>query len=291
MSLILNLIVLLILGVSIMVGAHRGLVLTLCGLVATLISFLGAILIANVLTPPLSGLIQPHIQTLIEMQIYSATEGLSLSDFDGMSFSSHQGSPSFAYGHLNTSPLEGLDFSDLEGMDFSGLEEVDFSVIEGLSIADILSALEEMGYGEILEQFDFELFTDVDTFTQSTLIEGVAQLIEDISAKIAYMLVFSPLFFLSFFLLQIILFFVVRTLNLVAKLPLLDTVNRGGGGACGLIVGLLILWVIGFVVSFLNNPLAVELLGESTIADLNGSLLGFFINHNPLHGVFPGITS
>ncbi len=86
---------------------------------------------------------------------------------------------------------------------------------------------------------------------------------------------------ITFFALIIIVYIVVRIiiniLDFIAKLPIINTFNKGGGLLIGLAQGLLIVW-IGFLIvtAFANEPWAQE-----TLAQINANeLLTFLYNNN-----------
>lgn len=67
--LILDLIIIAILIVFAALGAHRGLVLSLCGLLAVLVAFVGASLAARVLSPVVADFLEPRFAQAIEEQL------------------------------------------------------------------------------------------------------------------------------------------------------------------------------------------------------------------------------
>ena len=67
--LILDLIVLAVLILFAVLGAHRGLILSLCGLIAVVVAVLGASFIARTLSPMVAGALEPRFAAAIEEQL------------------------------------------------------------------------------------------------------------------------------------------------------------------------------------------------------------------------------
>lgn len=75
---------------------------------------------------------------------------------------------------------------------------------------------------------------------------------------------------LSFMLISIILRAVLRSFNVVTRLPVIHTLNRLGGIAAGALQGLLIVWIAGLIITGLiavgTTPQFGEMLEKSTFA-------------------------
>ena len=69
----------------------------------------------------------------------------------------------------------------------------------------------------------------------------------------------SGTFILVYFLLSAGLFILSRVLNIISKLPVLNELNRMGGGIVGLFQGLVIVWLIfTFMIVFIDKPFIQE---------------------------------
>ena len=72
-----------------------------------------------------------------------------------------------------------------------------------------------------------------------------------------------------------------HVLGLISKLPVLNAINRFGGAVCGLIGGLVAVWIIFLLITmFIKTPLmqsAMEDIGKSQV-------LTFLYSHAPLIG-------
>ena len=81
--------------------------------------------------------------------------------------------------------------------------------------------------------------------------------------------------------LYIIVWILAHVLGLISKLPVLNAINRFGGAVCGLIGGLVAVWIIFLLITmFIKTPLmqsAMEDIGKSQV-------LTFLYSHAPLIG-------
>ncbi len=85
---------------------------------------------------------------------------------------------------------------------------------------------------------------------------------------------------LAFILISILLGFLIHVLDIIAKLPGIDTINHAGGLAVGLLEGLVVVWILFLVITLCqggewggqmmdeiqNNPL-LELLYENNLLE------------------------
>lgn len=80
MNYIIDLFIVLFILLLVFQGAHRGLVLTLCGLVAIFVAFFGASITANHFAPAVTELVEPHISNVLEAELGEALGGHGDSD-------------------------------------------------------------------------------------------------------------------------------------------------------------------------------------------------------------------
>ena len=132
----------------------------------------------------------------------------------------------------------------------------------------VVDFLKDVGLFESLAE-DFS--TSVKETAQKS-IESAAKLISVGLAK----LVAKTLLFILFFAAILILWFIVsHLLDLVFKLPVLDTLNSTGGMVCGLVKALLIVWIAVLLFQLKSNLITAEAIQSSFI-------LRFFIAYNPI---------
>ena len=74
-ALILDIAVAAVLLIFILHGASRGLLLSLCGLVAVLVAFVGASLFSDLLAPQVSAYLEPHFASAIQSGLEQQMQG------------------------------------------------------------------------------------------------------------------------------------------------------------------------------------------------------------------------
>lgn len=203
-------------------GYRKGLVLTLCGLLAVFVAFLGASILSNVLAEPVAKAIEPVVASSIHDTVTSY----------------FQAAPSVEGGDI----LEDLPLEEL---------------LEGLKDSPVYQAIAE-------------------TF-QSAVDAGVAEVAENAAASLAHYIAVrlarTVLFTVLFAVILIAWSILSRSLDLVAKLPVLNTVNRWTGAAVGLAEGALLVFIACWLLK--DSWLSAE-------AVRGTYLLQFFCTHSPL---------
>ena len=223
--LIFDLAILAILALFFWRGYARGLVLTLCSLLAVFVALIGASFLSNALAEPVAKAIEPIVASQIHDTVTS---------------------------YYQRSPAENTS------------AEEDW--LAQLPLEELLEPLKEskflQGFAETFQKAVDDKGAEIVTHTAQALAHFVA-------VQIARIVIFA----VAFFAVLIAWFFLSHALDLVAKLPVLSTVNAWGGGAVGLVKGALIVYI------------AVWLLRGSYIppAAIEGSyLLKFFVSAIPL---------
>lgn len=82
MPIILDILVIAVLVLFIVLGAHRGFILTLCSLVAVIVALVGANLVADALAPKVADIIQPRLEQSIQESLEQ--KALEVSAEDGL---------------------------------------------------------------------------------------------------------------------------------------------------------------------------------------------------------------
>ena len=224
--LIFDLAILAILALFFWRGYARGLVLTLCSLLAVFVALIGASFLSNALAEPVAKAIEPIVTSQIHDTVTS---------------------------YYQRSPAENTSAEEEDWLAQLPLEEL----LEPLKESKFLQ-----GFAETFQKAVDDKAADIVTHAAQALAHFVA-------VQIARIVIFA----VAFFAVLIAWFFLSHTLDLVAKLPVLSTVNAWGGGAVGLVKGALIVYI------------AVWLLRGSYIppAAIEGSyLLKFFVSAIPL---------
>ena len=222
-------------------GAKRGLILALCSLLAVFVAFAGASVAAKELSPHLSGALQPRI----ESAILSRLEG----DYEAVSDPDQSPAP--------TAP-------QVTDPDAAIPEETQ----EGGSLDSVLDAIRGLGiYEGVVERIQAAVD---DGFHQAA-----AQVAEAASAELADSIAYLVVFVAAFVVILLLWLLLSRALDLVARLPVLHTLNGLGGALLGLLKGVILLFVIVWVLQFFGG-IFPETMVRQTV------LLNFFLNTNPM---------
>ena len=224
--LIFDLAILAILALFFWRGYARGLVLTLCSLLAVFVALIGASFLSNALAEPVAKAIEPIVASQIHDTVTS---------------------------YYQRSPAENTSAEEEDWLAQLPLEEL----LEPLKESKFLQ-----GFAETFQKAVDDKAADIVTHAAQALAHFVA-------VQIARIVIFA----VAFFAVLIAWLFLSHALDLVAKLPVLSTVNAWGGGVIGLVKGGLIVFI------------AVWLLRDSCVPPeaIEGSfLLKFFATVSPL---------
>ena len=236
-------VILIFLIVCMVRGAKRGLILALCSLLAVFVAFAGASVAAKELSPHLSNALQPRIESAILTRL----DG----DYDAISDPDSSQSPAPTAPQA-TDPAP----SDPEGeTEDGGLDSV-LDAIRGLGI-----------YESVVEH--------IQTAVDNGFHQAAAQVAAAASAELADSIAYLVVFVLSFVVILLLWLLLSHALDLVARLPVLHSLNGLGGALLGLLKGAIILFVIAWVLQFFGRIFPEEVVRQTV-------LLNFFLNTNPL---------
>ncbi|MCI9176077.1 MAG: CvpA family protein [Lachnospiraceae bacterium] len=88
---------------------------------------------------------------------------------------------------------------------------------------------------------------------------------------------------LTFILISILLGFLIHVLDIIAKLPGIDTINHAGGLAVGLLEGLVVVWILFLVITLCQGS---EWGGQMMDEIQNNPLLELLYENNLLEQIF-----
>lgn len=88
---------------------------------------------------------------------------------------------------------------------------------------------------------------------------------------------------LAFILISILLGFLIHVLDIIAKLPGIDTINHAGGLAVGLLEGLVVVWILFLVITLCQGS---EWGGQMMDEIQNNPLLELLYENNLLEQIF-----
>ena len=210
MYLLIDLAILLLLGLFMWRGAKKGLILTLCGLLAVAVALGGAFYVSNQFSQPVADFIQPYIETYVDGLVEDAIDSAA-SD------------PS---GPLNSWVGSGSEDETVPA-----------------TLDQILTAL---GGSKLLSRLSDAIQSAVNEGALVIATTAAAA----VASFLALQLARVGLFLLSFLLLLLIWWLVSHLLDLAFRLPVLRTLNKTGGLLCGLLKGGLIVVVACWVVAY-----------------------------------------
>ena len=222
-----DLAILAVLLLFVWLGCKRGLVLTLCSLLAVFVALIGASVLSDALAEPVAKAIEPAVTQSIHDQVTS---------------------------YCQRAPEVGATSQD----------EADW--LAQLPLEEVLEPLRESRF--------FQGFADafrqaVDERASELITHAARELAHYVAVQLARTVIFA----VAFFAILIAWWFLSHTLDLVAKLPVLSTVNAWGGGAVGLVKGALVVFIAVWLLR--DSLIPPEAIGETF-------LLKFFCTVNPL---------
>lgn len=215
MSLMLDLAVLAVLALFAWRGARKGLILTLCGLLAVAVAFFGSFWISDRLCEPVGEFIQPYVTSYMEKLVDRSL---------GQSTDSNPDTEDTIFPQITP------DTSEEEQTESAAL-----------SLDELLTQLQDskLLYGILQPAAEA---VKAEAFAAATSV--IAALATQLSVQLARVL----LFLVSFVLLLLVWWLLSHMLDLAFRLPVLHTFNRAGGLLLGLVKGVLLLWVVCFAI-------------------------------------------
>lgn len=211
--LILDLAVALILILCAWRGAAKGLILSLCGLLAVVLAFLGATWVSNQFSEPVSEFISPYVSGYVETLLENSLDQLGLDSIpDNIS--------------------DAMPSLEIPSDDFVQEMPIDPQAM----LKQLLLALQESNLFAGLA----ESISDAVELGTLELTDSVLQTVSD---HLSLQLARAVLFLAAFLLILILWWLISHTLDLAFRLPVLRTFNKAGGLLFGLIKGSLVLLV------------------------------------------------
>lgn len=218
LSILFDLIVFLILILFAALGWRKGLILSLCGLVAFFVAFAGANFVSLKFGDSVSGIIQPYIQIQVERALES-----SLSDTN-----QQQADAPATY----TPTVPGMVKEEETPTDQFTLEQA----LEALAQSPLFSGLQQA----------------LEDAVQNSVIHVVTTASAAIAGYLAGQIARTGLFLLTFLLILLVWWLLSHALDLACRLPVLHTLNGAGGMVIGLVKGIVLLWIAGWILSLLD---------------------------------------
>lgn len=225
-SILFDIAILVLLLVFAIRGASRGLVLSLCSLVAVVLAFVGGTLVADAAAPMVSKALEPKFAAAIEARLEAQMQDASWDP--------------------GAQVPEG---------------ETD------IPLQAVLRVLKDMGLYE-------DLVGTIEAAVDAGMTEVAAGAAAAVAAAVARSVAYAVLFVATFIVILILWSIISHALDLVTRLPGLNTLNRTGGALFGLIKCCILLFLCAWVLRYSGN-----LIPEETVAQTR--LLQFFLHTNP----------
>lgn len=212
-NLVLDLLIVAVIALFALLGWHKGLVLTLCGVLAVFVAYFGASFVSETFSDDLAVLIQPAIQNRLD----AVVEASLPDDSEPV--------------HSSLLP----DFSDPQ-------EEPD---PVSASLDQVLAALRSSSLLTGMYETLVQAVTDGAVKVVTSASSAVAH-------YLACQISRAGLFFLTFFLIVVVWSLLSRALDLACRLPVLRSFNEIGGLLLGLVKGVFILLAVVGLVTLLG---------------------------------------
>ncbi|NLV50937.1 MAG: CvpA family protein [Clostridiales bacterium] len=233
MTVIIDLVLVAILAVSGWSGYRKGFILGLSGVLALIIAFYGANLVAETYSSEFTVILEPFVSGLVDKAVDDAAEKVEETDYQGN--------------------------DETEGMKNKKVYDVSF---ESLRKLGILKTAAENISNEISESV-----TEVGQNLKNTLVKKLC-------STIAYVITLIVVFIL----ILIVITVIANILNLAFKLPGLELINDILGTALGLLKGLILVFVIAWVLRFTGFLLSEERIDNTFV-------LKWLIAYNPITAI------
>lgn len=125
----------------------------------------------------------------------------------------------------------------------------------------------------------FGVYDEVSTAIENMVSGQTAQTIADVAFSLAHavaeVVAGVLVFVVAFLAIMVLWFFLSHALDLAARLPVINGLNRTLGGLFGLLEGMLLLFLIAWVMRLLGGVIPQETVEQTT-------LLNFFCTTNPI---------
>ena len=212
-NLVLDLLIVAVIALFALLGWHKGLVLTLCGVLVVFVAYFGAAYVSDTFSDSIAAMIQPAIQNRLDLVVEQA-----LPDDE-------EPSPSLLLPAPDTGDQE-LDPAA------ASLEQV----MAALRRSSLLTGMYE----------------SVAQAVSDGAVKVITTASAAISYYLACQISRAGLFFLTFFLIVVVWSLLSRALDLACRLPVLRSFNEIGGLLLGLVKGVCILLAVVGLVTLLG---------------------------------------
>ena len=285
----------------IVVGARKGLLRSVAGLVILVVSVLGAALVSSLVTPLISDAVRPVLMETVESKLAEFVEEIKIEDAD-------QGGLDLSGIDLSQIDLSKIDLSGIQigGLDLGSIDlsKIDLSQIDLDALLqghgqpdastpvsrslpeakDVISSAVSSALDSIRPAEQIDLLLDqlgIDPVLAAGLADAALEKITESGISVVEALVqvvletvvHAIVFLVAFVALNILLRIILTAMDLVLMLPGLRTLNSLGGAVVALVECVLLLFLLVWVAR--RSAVDVATLSQGTI------LFRFFVNNTP----------
>lgn len=197
---------------------------------------------------------------------------------------------SFAIALLLTALLAPAIAKSIVKNDTPRMERAKEKVIKTLHLNDI--DYENIKFDELLERVDLPdgIRDELKTFNTSDVYRsmGAEDAKDYLATSIATVILQALVYLVVFVIIWLLVFLLFQTINLIAKVPGLNMVNRLAGMTVGGLMGICVVFIFFvFVTAVSSMPI-----GQNMLQQINdNSILRFWYDNNPLNGGFVYLSS
>lgn len=297
-AVIIDVVIAALLMLFIVLGARKGLLRSVAGLVILVVSVLGAALVSSLVTPLISDAVRPMLMETVESKLAEFVEEIHADqgnlDLSGIDL----GQIDLSQIDLSGIQIGGLDLGslDLSKIDLSQIDlgallqgngQPDASVPVSRSLPeakDVISSAVSSALDSIRPEEQINLLLDqlgIDPVLAAGLADAALEKITESGISVVEALVqvvletvvHAIVFLVAFVALNILLRIILTAMDLVLMLPGLRTLNSLGGAVVAFVEGVLLLFLLVWVAR--RSAVDVATLSQGTI------LFRFFVNNTP----------
>lgn len=279
-SLALDLLIVAVIVLFALRGRKKGFVLTLCGLLALVVAYAGAVFVSNTFTPQLAAAFQPAIEDKIDQAIQAGLKQVTASITQNHGSLINNLPDSIASqlpdGFDGTIPEDILNqyggaIPDEIAGQIPSTSRISLSdALELFRQSDVLSRLN----GGVVQNLVENLYQSLTQAIQDNTVNAGASAATAIAGFLSTQIAHLALFYLTFVVMLILWKILSHALDLACRLPVLRTFNEAGGLLLGVVKGAAILLALVWLLSILG------LVSQETIQQTY--LFRFFMKFQPL---------
>ena len=197
---------------------------------------------------------------------------------------------SFAIALLLTALLAPAIANSVVKNDTHRMDRAKEKVIKTLHLNDI--DYDKIKFDELLDKVDLPdgIRDELKTFNTSEVYKtmGAEDAKDYLATSIATVVLQALVYLIVFILIWLLVFLLFQTINLIAKVPGLNFINRMAGMTIGVLMGICVVFIFFvFVTAVSSTPFGQDMIEQISA----NSILRFWYDNNPLNGGFVYLSS